>query len=68
MSKEEYKDAIEVSVIFHEGQQMFAVPKQPAQRTWQPLTDEERNVINRHNVYVSDIISATEAKLKEKNT
>jgi hypothetical protein len=27
----EYKDAIEVSVIFHEGQRMFAVPKQPAQ-------------------------------------
>jgi hypothetical protein len=32
MSKEEYKDAIEVSVIFHEGQRMFAVPKQPAQQ------------------------------------
>jgi len=32
MSKEEYKDAIEVSVIFHEGQKMFAVPKQPAQQ------------------------------------
>ena len=31
MSREEYKDAIEVSVIFHEGQKMFAVPKQPAQ-------------------------------------
>lgn len=30
MSREEYKDAIEVSVIFHEGQRMFAVPKQPA--------------------------------------
>jgi hypothetical protein len=26
--KEEHKDAIEVSVIFHEGQRMFAVPKQ----------------------------------------
>jgi hypothetical protein len=24
------KDAIEVSIIFHEGQRMFAVPKQPA--------------------------------------
>ena len=103
---EQYKDAIEVSVIFHEGQRMFAVPKQPAQqqepvawkhdcaalltndvelwidqcphcgkprtsppaqRTWVGLTDEERNVINRHNVYVSDIISATEAKLRSKN-
>lgn len=31
MSREEHKDAIEVSVIFHEGQKMFAVPKQPAQ-------------------------------------
>jgi hypothetical protein len=29
-SNKEYKDAIEVSVIFHEGQRMFAVPKQPA--------------------------------------
>jgi hypothetical protein len=29
---EQYKDAIEVSVIFHEGQKMFAVPKQPAQQ------------------------------------
>lgn len=27
---EQYKNAIEVSVIFHEGQRMFAVPKQPA--------------------------------------
>jgi hypothetical protein len=27
---EEYKDAVEVSIIFHEGQRMFAVPKQPA--------------------------------------
>jgi hypothetical protein len=38
------------------------------QREWVGLTDEERNVINRQNVYVSDIIGATEAKLKEKNT
>jgi hypothetical protein len=30
MSREEYKDAIEVSIVFHEGQRMFAVPKQPA--------------------------------------
>jgi hypothetical protein len=29
-SKQEHKNAIEVSVIFHEGQRMFAVPKQPA--------------------------------------
>ena len=34
---------------------------------WVDLTDEERNVIHRQNVYVSDIIVATEAKLKEKN-
>jgi hypothetical protein len=27
---DEHKGAIEVSIIFHEGQQMFAVPKQPA--------------------------------------
>jgi hypothetical protein len=35
--KEEHKGAIEVSIIFHEGQRMFAVPKQPAPV---PLTDE----------------------------
>lgn len=29
----DYEGAIEVSVIFHEGQRMFAVPKQPAQQT-----------------------------------
>jgi hypothetical protein len=28
--KEEHKGAIEVSVIFHEGNRMMAVPKQPA--------------------------------------
>jgi hypothetical protein len=28
--KDEHKDAIEVSVIFHEGQRMMAVPKHPA--------------------------------------
>lgn len=28
--KDDHKGAIEVSVIFHEGQRMFAVPKQPA--------------------------------------
>ena len=32
MSREEYKGAIEVSIIFHEGQRMFAVPKQVAQQ------------------------------------
>jgi hypothetical protein len=32
------KDAIEVSVVFHEGQRMFAVPKQPAPV---PLTDDQ---------------------------
>ena len=47
MSREEYKDAIEVSVIFHEGQRMFAVPKQPAQR--KPLTDEEISEIAINN-------------------
>jgi hypothetical protein len=32
----DYEGAIEVSVIFHEGQRMFAVPKQPAQQ--EPVT------------------------------
>jgi hypothetical protein len=36
VQSEEYKGAIEVSVIFHEGQRMFAVPKQPAQQ--EPVT------------------------------
>ncbi len=40
----------------------------PQQRTWVGLTEDDRNVINRHNIYVSDIINATEAELKEKNT
>jgi hypothetical protein len=39
-----------------------------AQRTWTGLTDEERNTITRHHAYVDNIIRATEAKLKEKNT
>ena len=36
MSREEHENAIEVSIIFHEGQRMFAVPKQPAtvQEPW----------------------------------
>jgi hypothetical protein len=37
-SKQEYKDAIEVSIVFHEGNRMFAVPKQTAPV---PLTDEQ---------------------------
>jgi hypothetical protein len=36
-SNKEYKDAIEVSVIFHEGQRMFAVPKQPAPEQYTAL-------------------------------
>jgi hypothetical protein len=36
---EEYKGAVEVSIIFHEGQKMFAVPKQPAP-VQEPVTDE----------------------------
>lgn len=28
----DYEGAIEISVIFHKGQRMFAVPKQPAQQ------------------------------------
>jgi hypothetical protein len=38
------------------------------QRTWVGLTNEERNTIIRHQKYVDNIIRATEAKLKEKNT
>jgi hypothetical protein len=40
----------------------------PPQRTWVGITDEERNTITRHHAYVDNIIKATEAKLKEKNT
>jgi len=39
-----------------------------SQHTWVGLTDEERNTITRHHAYVDNIIRATEAKLKEKNT
>jgi hypothetical protein len=39
-----------------------------SQQTWVGLTDEERNTITRHHAYVDNIIRATEAKLKEKNT
>jgi hypothetical protein len=43
-------------------------PLPAAQRQWVGLTDEERNTIGRHHAYVDNIIRATEAKLKEKNT
>jgi hypothetical protein len=47
-SNKEYKDAIEVSIIFHEGNRMFAVPKQPApvQEGWKlvPVKPTERMV------------------------
>ena len=46
MSREEYKDAIEVSVIFHEGQRMFAVPKQPAQQ--EPVGEVNRYGLDSH--------------------
>jgi hypothetical protein len=39
-SKQEHKDAIEVSVIFHEGQRMMAVPKHPAPPAAQPAAQE----------------------------
>lgn len=39
-----------------------------AQCTWVDLTNEERNTIWRNNVYVDNIIRATEAKLKQKNS
>lgn len=37
-------------------------------REWVGLTDDERNLIGRSHAYVSNIISAVEAKLKEKNS
>lgn len=39
-----------------------------AKRDWVGLVDEERNTIGRHHTYVDNIIRATEAKLREKNT
>jgi len=39
-----------------------------AQHPWVGLTDDERNAIGRHHAYVENIITAAEAKLKEKNT
>jgi hypothetical protein len=49
--KEEHKGAIEVSVIFHEGQRMFAVPKQPAPV---PLTDAEIEQLASKHLGVGD--------------
>jgi hypothetical protein len=51
MSREEHKDAIEVSIIFHEGQRMFAVPKRPAPV---PLTDEQINELRQQYGVTSD--------------
>jgi hypothetical protein len=79
----DYKDAIEVSVIFHEGQRMFAVPKQPAQqdgtftnegtkaqRPWVGMTAIEYDTIcGKHSAMTDfDFLEDIEAKLKEKNT
>jgi len=46
----------------------FAALVAAAEREWVGLTDGERNTISRHHAYVDNIIKATEAKLKEKNT
>jgi hypothetical protein len=51
MDKDEHKGAVEVSVIFHEGQRMFAVPKQPAPV---PLTDEQINELRQQYGVTSD--------------
>ena len=39
-----------------------------AQRTWVGLTDEERFEVADHSDCFEDVVDATEAKLKEKNT
>lgn len=39
--REEYKSAIEVSVVFHEGMKMFAVPVQPARQCKWPTCQSE---------------------------
>ena len=51
MSREEHKDAIEVSIIFHEGQRMFAVPKHPAPV---PLKDAEIEQLASKHLGVGD--------------
>ena len=43
-------------------------PDEPPQRTWVGLTDEEFDYLRDNNFGVSPLISAVEAKLKEKNT
>ena len=51
MSREEHKGAIEVSIIFHEGNRMMAVPKQPAPV---PLTDAEIEQLASKHLGVGD--------------
>jgi hypothetical protein len=70
MNREEHKGAIEVSVIFHEGQRMFAVPKQPAQRPWVGLSEDEIKLMDAGITSNSSFYAGAlwaEAKLKEKN-
>jgi hypothetical protein len=40
----------------------------PSQRTWVELTNEESDYLRDNNFGLSHLISAVEAKLKEKNT
>ena len=47
---------------------MLTETEQPAQRTWVGLTDEEIGDLRDNTVGLSPLISAVEAKLKEKNT
>jgi hypothetical protein len=63
MSREEHKDAIEVSIIFHEGQRMFAVPKHPAPAqepvAWLDLNKlSDKNMVYATGFKVSDKQSA----------
>jgi hypothetical protein len=57
------KDAIEVSIIFHEGQRMFAVPKHPAPAqepvAWLDLNKlSDKNMVYATGFKVSDKQSA----------
>jgi hypothetical protein len=65
MSREEYKDAIEVSVIFHEGQRMFAVPKQPApvqEPAWWPAVE---NILKEYGLQAIDFVADFKAAMAE---
>ena len=57
-----------LQALHSENERLGLYKEAYAQRTWVGLTDEEFNDLRDNNFGVSPLISAVEAKLKEKNT